>query len=563
MTQTLEVREGTAAQWKAAARVEEIVGEGFDVKKFVSNFEVLVEASGGVRRLRSLILKFGLAGRLDTNRPQEPKPTLSPSETLAVAAPHPNWTVCRLPDVAEVEMGNSPPGTTYNERGEGTPLINGPVEFSPGHFGRTRRTKFTTSPARMCREGDLLVCVRGATTGRTNIADFDACIGRGVALVRARQNQEFINYFMWSVGNDLLAAGTGTTFPAISRDDLEALIIRLPPLAEQKRIVAKVDQLMALCDELEERQTKKREVGTRLTKSALEALTTAEGPEEFDAAWRRVVENFDVVVDRAEKVEGLRRTVLELAVRGRIVPPSRSAAEVEALLRTVKTQRESLSEGKRKGGRGHGDDAEAEAAPKPYEVPAGWRWCSLADVAGHIVDGTHHTPRYVERGMDFISAKDIRNGKITFEGCKQITKEEFDDLTKRCRPTRGDVLVTKSGSIGEVALVDTDRQFTLFESVALVPVVPAMNSRYAGYVIFLGASGQFGAENQRGVAVRHLHLVDLRRLPFPVPPRKEQDAIVAKVEQLMKVCDQLEERLRRAEDRASKLVEAVVQELVA
>src|SRR5439155_1636751 len=89
------------------------------------------------------------------------------------------WARCSLIEVAEIEMGNSPPGNSYNERGEGVPLINGPVEFSPGPFGPTIKSKFTTNPTKRCRKGDLLICVRGATTGRTNIAVFDACIGRG------------------------------------------------------------------------------------------------------------------------------------------------------------------------------------------------------------------------------------------------------------------------------------------------------------------------------------------------------------------------------------------------
>ncbi len=77
-------------------------------------------------------------------------------------------------------MGQSPPGDTYNENNEGVPLINGPVEFGPDPFSETIIGKFTTAPSKMCKKGDLLICVRGATTGRTNIAGFDACIGRGV-----------------------------------------------------------------------------------------------------------------------------------------------------------------------------------------------------------------------------------------------------------------------------------------------------------------------------------------------------------------------------------------------
>ena len=133
----------------------------------------------------------------------------------------------------------------------------------------------------------------------------------------------------------------------------------------------------------------------------------------------------------------------------------------------------------------------------------------------------------------------------------------------RCRPKRGDVLVQKSGSIGGVAVVETDRTFTLFESVALIPVVPSVDPYFVAHVTHLGASGQFGRENQRGVGVTHLHLVDLRRLPFPLPPLGEQRRIVAKIEQVMKLCDDLEAKLKEKEEAASKLVEAAVRGLMA
>ena len=148
------------------------------------------------------------------------------------------------------------------------------------------------------------------------------------------------------------------------------LPIALPPVAEQKRIVAKVDQLMVLCDDLETRQTKKRELGTRLTKSALETLTTAEGPEEFEAAWTRVVENFDVLVDKAEHVGQLRAAIWELAVRGLLTEQSPEDEHAEALLKRIAAERAAA---KLRGAR------IAEAPPLdqvdgPHVIPTRWRW---------------------------------------------------------------------------------------------------------------------------------------------------------------------------------------------
>jgi type I restriction enzyme S subunit len=152
-------------------------------------------------------------------------------------------------------MGQSPPGETYNTRREGIPLINGPVEFSEGPFGITVLNQYTTAPTKLCKKDDLLLCVRGSTTGRTNVAGFDACIGRGVAALQPLYADQFVRLFIWSCRDQIIEMGRGIAFPSISRRQIEDLATPFPPLTEQYRIVAKVDELMALCGELESQVT--------------------------------------------------------------------------------------------------------------------------------------------------------------------------------------------------------------------------------------------------------------------------------------------------------------------
>ncbi len=152
------------------------------------------------------------------------------------------WQLRSLNEACDIIMGTSPPGDTYNTTGEGVPLINGPVEFGPGPFGKTVRTKFTTAPNKVCKEGDLILCVRGSTTGKMNVAGFDACIGRGVAAIRAKEYQPWINYFIRSKRDDIYSLGTGATFPNISTAALADLKLLVPPLAEQRRIVGILDE---------------------------------------------------------------------------------------------------------------------------------------------------------------------------------------------------------------------------------------------------------------------------------------------------------------------------------
>jgi type I restriction enzyme M protein len=153
----------------------------------------------------------------------------------------PEWEIVQLGEICTIIMGQSPPGESYNKQGNGMPLINGPVEFGPTPFSKTIKTKFTTKPTKICNKNDLILCVRGSTTGRMNIAGFDACIGRGVAAIQAVKYQKYINYFISSIQQKIYDLGTCSTFPNITAQELFRIKVPLPPIEEQKKIVAQIE----------------------------------------------------------------------------------------------------------------------------------------------------------------------------------------------------------------------------------------------------------------------------------------------------------------------------------
>jgi type I restriction enzyme S subunit len=146
------------------------------------------------------------------------------------------WEKGRLADIAEVVMGTSPPGDTCNELGEGIPLINGPTEFT-GYSPVP--VQFTTEPVKLCNQGDILFCVRGSTTGRMNWADREYAVGRGLAALRHREGTGYQHYLRAVIDHALprlLAVSTGSTFPSVSRPDIENIAVDIPPLTEQQGI---------------------------------------------------------------------------------------------------------------------------------------------------------------------------------------------------------------------------------------------------------------------------------------------------------------------------------------
>lgn len=180
------------------------------------------------------------------------------------------WFVTRLDEIGSVEMGHSPPGESYNHDGFGICLINGPTEFTAKF---PRRIQWTTAPTRTCRPGDLLICVRGSSTGRTNYADDTYCIGRGVAAIRSKatNSNSYVAMHVIAAVEMILAATTGSTFPSIDGNSLRGIRLPIPPtLAEQTAIAEALGDADAWIESLEQMVAKKR----HLKQAAMQQLLT-------------------------------------------------------------------------------------------------------------------------------------------------------------------------------------------------------------------------------------------------------------------------------------------------
>jgi len=156
------------------------------------------------------------------------------------------WEIKRLDEIADIVMGQSPPGSSYNEHGEGQPFFQGKTEFGDVH--PTVR-KYTTAGTKFAKAGDILMSVR-APVGPTNIADIDCVIGRGLAAIRAKSvvSQSYLRWSLKHLEIDIQSKGTGTTFDAITGETLRGTLVALPPMAEQHKIVELLEDQLSRLD---------------------------------------------------------------------------------------------------------------------------------------------------------------------------------------------------------------------------------------------------------------------------------------------------------------------------
>jgi type I restriction enzyme S subunit len=544
-----------------------------NAERVLAHYERIADAPDAIARLRRFILDLAVRGRLVPQDPSEESASellkrvvadkgrsakASSVEKARLVPSNPNgarsfstpigWAWTTLGTVANIVMGQSPPGDTYNTKGEGVPLINGPVEFSAGPFGRTVVNQYTTAPTNFCEEGNLLICVRGSTTGRTNVAAFRACIGRGVAAIQPYFNHAFVWLFIWNSRGAIIDMGRGIAFPSVSRKQLEDIALPLPPLAEQNRIVAKVDELMALCERIEAARTEREATRNKLTAASLTRLNTPD-PETFQADARFALDALPTLTTRPDQIKQLRQTIFNLAVSGKLVPQDPSVEPASELLKRIAKEKARLVKA-----REIKDDKPLPPITdqeKPVLLPPGWEWTRLGYLI-HLVSGQHlQPPEYSEDakvGLPYIT------GPSDF-GTDGLHITRFA-LVKKAVAKKGQLLLTVKGSgVGKTATCDIPEVAISRQLMALTAI--AWDDRYLILVTHRLAEK---LQEQARSLIPGISREDVEEFVFALPPLAEQYRIVAKVDELIALCDRLEKNLANGEDIRRRLLDALLAE---
>ena len=240
------------------------------------------------------------------------------------------------------------------------------------------------------------------------------------------------------------------------------------------------------------------------------------------------------------KAADLRKAILQYAVEGKLVPQDNQDEPASILYEKIIVEKENLiKQGKIKKEKPLPPITDDDI---PYNIPENWKWVRLGEVCDKITDGAHQTPTYISNGIPFLSVKNISNGFICFDDVKYISQAEHEILYSRCNIEKDDILLTKVGTTGIPVIVDTDKIFDIFVSIALLKInTKYLNNKFLKYTILSPMIQELVKLYTRGIGNKNLVIKDIKNFHIPLPPLKEQERIVKKVDELMALCDKLEQ----------------------
>jgi type I restriction enzyme, S subunit len=553
----------------------------------IAAFEQVAEAPDGVTRLRELVLQLAVRGKLV---PQDPED--EPAERLLERISAEKARLVRekkirkpkvLPPIQSEEapfdvsdgwswaragsLGEVLRGVTYQKAQASDAPASDRVKLLRAHnIQRALQLhKLVFVPLgvvkenQYLRDGDILFCIASGSArlvGKSArvVGDIDATFGAFTAIVRPFQSDtsEYIELFTHSpAGRELLMGeGQGIGIKNLKTTALGALPIPLPPLTEQHRIVARVDELFSLLDRLETARDARETTRAALRAAALAALADADTSEEVEAAWDRIAGRMDDLFTRPEDIEPLRQTVLQLAVRGRLVPQDPEDEPAERLLERCATTDKKAP-------------VAVLGAAEPFPIPPGWKWSRL-DWLATLINGDRsknypNRNEYVDSGVPWMNTGHIDpDGRLSPERMHYITREKFDSL-RSGKVSPGDLVYCLRGAtIGKTARVSPFVEGAVASSLVIIrPRIGTLTPYLYRYLVSpLGKTEVRKFDN--GSAQPNLAAKSVRKYLVPTPPLAEQHRIVAKVDALMALLDGLEERLRAAHDTQAAFAAAAV-----
>mgnify|MGYP000207760978 CR=1 FL=1 len=412
-------------------------------------------------------------------------------------------------------------------------------------------------------KGDILYIKDGATTGIATINNLDEPFSMlsSVALLKGSKllSSEFVLQSLRSplFYKEMRAGMTGVAITRVTLRKLESAYIPVPPQAEQHRVVAKVHELMALCDQLEQQQENSISAHQTLVEALLAALISAGKKSEFNQAWARIAEHFDTLFTTEHSIDQLKQTILQLAVMGKLVPQDPNDEPARVLLEKIAAEKAQLIKDKKIKRSNSVDSIIRENCD--WSCPRQWSEVELQNLF-KFIDYRGKNPEKSDKGMRIITAKNIRMGFVKEEPIEYISEELYKTWMVRGFPKVGDILfITEGHTMGFVAQVALNYEFALAQRTICFQPFLGLDVSYFLYALMSQQFQNIIRDNQTGSAAGGIKASKLKRVPIPVPPLAEQYRIVEKVKGLMILCDELKVRINESQSTQLHLADAMAE----
>jgi len=544
----------------------------------------------GIKKLRELILELAVRGKLVPQDPNdEPAfellkrlnednlllvnegkikkerslPAITQEEKLFEIPS--NWEWVRLDDIGSTFIG-----LTYSPKDitdVGIPVLrssniqNGKIDLTD-----LVRVSANIKSNLFVNHGDLLICARNGSkslVGKTAmIKDLNEpmVFGAFMAIYKSRFNC-YVEVFLNSpIFRKFLDGVATTTINQITQNNLKTTSIPIPPLAEQHRIVAKVDELMALCDQLEAQHNNAADAHEQLVSHLLSTLTQSQDAADFNANWQRIATHFDTLFTTESSIENLKKAILELAASGKLTTPKKSDFDIREQLDEILLARKNLNPSKKELESIHADYDEALAGIHNNRAYLRTRFfCDF------ITKGTTPPPNELlsEGEVPFLKVYNIIENRLNFSYRPIfISTEVHRTKLNRSKIFPGDIVMNIVGPpLGKIAMVtDEYPEWNMNQALAVFRPVAKIFNEYLYYMlsttsilrsVLLDVKGTAGQDN--------LSLEQCRDLIIPIPSIQEQHRIVNKVNELMNLCEELKARISGARQYQKKLADVLVE----
>jgi type I restriction enzyme S subunit len=441
----------------------------FTADRLLALYDQVAEAEDAIPRLRRFVLDLAVRGKLVEQDPndepatellkriakekarlvkageiKEAKPITLNNETVM---PVPSgWQIVPLGGVINCHLGGGTPSKNdHSYWGGGIRWASvkdvGKSKYVEDTVDRITEKGLENSSSNLIPAGNLIVVTRMGL-GQLSINRVPVAINQDL---RALFLSSFVDiHFVYNFFLTYGMEGTGLTVKGIKIEELLGIPFPLPPLAEQNRIVAKVDDLMALCDRLEAARAGREAVRDRLTAATWARLTAPEtDAETFPTHARFALHTLPTLTTRPDQIKPLRQTILNLAVRGKLVEQDPNDEPAADLLKRLQTARKQLVAKKLL--RKTQELPPIDESTAYGQLPFGWVVSRLG-VVFDVRDGTHDTPKYVETGFPLVTSKNLSSGQLSFEDTKLISEADHFQISERSRVDRDDILLAMIGA---------------------------------------------------------------------------------------------------------------------